>query len=68
MMVDYQNPEVTTPPGKRNLREVEKECIIDALTETKGVTQKAAKLLDIPNSTLRDKIKRYGIDFERFKN
>jgi two-component system response regulator PilR (NtrC family) len=47
------------------LREHEKRFIIRALREKKGVKKHAAVLLNIPESTLRLKIKDYGIDLER---
>jgi DNA-binding NtrC family response regulator len=47
------------------LREHEKRFIVQALREKKGVKKHAAALLNIPESTLRLKIKDYGIDLER---
>ena len=44
------------------LAEHEKEFIIRALREKNGVKKHAAALLNIPESTLRLKIKQYGID------
>ncbi len=44
------------------LGELEKRYIIKALKEKKGVKKHAAALLNIPESTLRLKIKQYNID------
>jgi transcriptional regulator with PAS, ATPase and Fis domain len=41
--------------------EFEKEKIIQALSETNGIKLRAAKLLGIPEATLRNKMKKYGI-------
>jgi DNA-binding NtrC family response regulator len=43
----------------------EKRFIVKALRERKGVKKHAAALLNIPESTLRLKIKEYGIDLSR---
>lgn len=43
------------------LEEYEKEQIITALAECNGVKRQAAKLLNIPEGTLREKIKKYGL-------
>ncbi len=47
------------------LAEREKRFIIKALREKKGVKKHAAALLNIPESTLRLKIKQYHIDLKR---
>jgi transcriptional regulator with GAF, ATPase, and Fis domain len=44
-----------------SLKDVEKHLIEAVLKETKGNKAKAAKVLEIPRSTLGDKIKKYGI-------
>lgn len=41
--------------------EFEKEKIIQALSQTNGIKLRAAKLLGIPEATLRNKMKKYGI-------
>ncbi len=43
------------------LEEFEKEQIIKALAECNGVKRQAAKLLNIPEGTLREKIRKYGL-------
>ena len=46
----------------------ERRFIIKALKEKNGVKKHAADLLNIPESTLRLKIKQYGIDLMKIKN
>jgi transcriptional regulator with PAS, ATPase and Fis domain len=41
--------------------EFEKEKIMQALSQTNGIKLRAAKLLGIPEATLRNKMKKYGI-------
>ena len=43
------------------LEEFEKEQIIKALAECNGVKRQAAKLLNIPEGTLREKIRKYDL-------
>ena len=45
----------------KNLKDMEKEAIIDALERCNGKRKEAAGLLGIPIRTLYEKIKRYGI-------
>ena len=45
----------------------ERDIILDALKSTRGNRKKAAKLLDTTERILGYKVKRYGIDAERFR-
>lgn len=53
------------PPASDSLfkevEEFEKEKIIQALSQTNGIKLRAAKLLGLPEATLRNKMKKYGI-------
>jgi transcriptional regulator of acetoin/glycerol metabolism len=42
------------------LRDVEREMILRAYVDSSRNLSKAAKALDIPRTTLRDKLRRYG--------
>ncbi len=50
------------------LSEHEKQFILKALREKKGVKKHAASMLNIPESTLRLKIKQYNIDLNQLSN
>ena len=50
------------PAGGRRLAEVERQEIIKALREFKGHRGKAAEHLGINRKTLREKIRRHGIE------
>jgi len=47
------------------LAEYEKRFIVKALREQRGVKKHAASILNIPESTLRLKIKQYNIDTKK---
>jgi DNA-binding NtrC family response regulator len=49
-------------PEVRTLKDIEREAILDALRQTSGKIQDAARILGIGKSTLYEKIKKYGID------
>jgi DNA-binding NtrC family response regulator len=49
-----------------HLSRFERQFILKALKEKKGVKKHAAALLNIPESTLRLKIKQYDIDADQF--
>ncbi|MCA9609019.1 MAG: sigma-54-dependent Fis family transcriptional regulator [Myxococcales bacterium] len=46
---------------RRSIPEMERELIENAMTECGGNLSRASRLLDIPRSTLRDKLKKYEI-------
>lgn len=50
-----------------NSDEIEKTKIVSALKMTFGNQRHAAKLLEMPKSTLHDKIKKFKIDVNTFK-
>jgi len=56
----YSNKDYNT--GPLNLLRVEKLMIESALKRSEGVRAKAARALKISEKTLRDKIKRHGIN------
>lgn len=45
-----------------------KEQVEEALINAKGIIKEAAKLLEKPNTTTRDYIKRYNIDYKKYQN
>ena len=45
----------------QEVAEFEKEKIIQALSQSNGIKLRAAKLLGVPEATLRNKMKKYGI-------
>ncbi|MEZ4226226.1 MAG: sigma-54 dependent transcriptional regulator [Polyangiaceae bacterium] len=47
--------------GSGTLREIERELIACAFQDASGNLSRAARTLGIPRSTLRDKLKRYGL-------
>jgi DNA-binding NtrC family response regulator len=49
-------------PLRGTLRDVERRAILQALTDADGNRSRAARLLDIDRSTLRRKMKEYGIE------
>jgi two-component system, NtrC family, response regulator AtoC len=51
-----------TNNGPRNLADMEKDAIVEALATVGGNRRRAAELLGIAERTLYDKLKRYGID------
>ncbi|MHC4660915.1 MAG: sigma 54-interacting transcriptional regulator [Planctomycetota bacterium] len=53
------------PEAELRLPVVEKALIIRALNDSNGNKSKAASLLEIPRSTLLDRIKKYGISIQR---
>jgi DNA-binding NtrC family response regulator len=53
-----------TPPGK-NLRQVERNHIMNVLAQTKGNYTEAAKVLGISRMTLYNKAKAYGINVKK---
>lgn len=62
-----------SPPPQRNglsgiLLTIEINLICCALTQTSGSQTQAADLLGIKNTTLGEKLHRFGIDPSRFKN
>ncbi len=61
-----EDPESPSGEESLDLRErtqaFEKKIILTALRKTKGVQNKAAKLLGVKPTTLNEKIKRHGID------
>ena len=46
----------------RRFSEIERDVYLHALTQTGGNRRAAAELLDVPKSTLHDKLRRLGID------
>ncbi|HCC69396.1 MAG TPA: Fis family transcriptional regulator [Nitrospiraceae bacterium] len=61
---------VSMPAGivnlERRIEDIEKEYLINALEQSKGVKTEAAKLLNLSFRSFRHKLKKYGID--RTKN
>jgi DNA-binding NtrC family response regulator len=53
-------------PANLTLKELERHYIIQVLNEEGGHVDRAAKRLDIPRSTLYQKIKTYGPEMSRF--
>ena len=49
-------------PSGRSLREIERQAIQQVLEECGGNRSKAAKILDIDRSTLRRKLREFGLD------
>ncbi|HMI93644.1 MAG TPA: helix-turn-helix domain-containing protein, partial [Polyangiales bacterium] len=49
------------PPEVTSLEEVERRHIAGVLERVQGRVDDAAKLLDVPRSTLYTKLKRYGL-------
>lgn len=60
---DGQNPE---GPSNLTLKELERLHVIQVLNEEGGHVDRAAKRLDIPRSTLYQKLKTYGLESSRF--
>jgi Nif-specific regulatory protein len=60
-VLDYE-PEPKRSSEPLTLQEVEKEHIIKTLKQFNGNKSKAARALQISRSTLREKLKQYGID------
>ncbi|NEX59479.1 sigma-54-dependent transcriptional regulator [Noviherbaspirillum galbum] len=54
-----------TPSLSRKVEQFERAVIIDALARTKGNVAAAAEALEIPKTTLYDKLKKYGIGAEK---
>ena len=54
--------ESATPITKKSLLELEKESIIQALTDSHGIQTKAARLLGMTARQIGYKIKQYGIE------
>jgi len=48
-------------PFHEKMAEYEKEQIREALAKSNGIKRQAAKLLNIPEGTLRDKMRKYGL-------
>ena len=59
--ISHSSPETKDSLRLRNPQD-EKQRIIEALAKSKGNKTQAAKLLDIDRSTLRYKMKHYGLD------
>ena len=59
--ISHSSPETKDSLRLRNPRD-EKQRIIEALAKSKGNKTQAAKLLDIDRSTLRYKMKQYGLE------
>jgi two-component system response regulator HydG len=57
--MDRERP--TTVSLFEEVAEFEKERIIQALSQSNGIKLRAAKLLGVPEATLRNKMKKYGI-------
>jgi len=49
------------------IREIEKDMIINALIETRGIQAKAATILGINQRSLWHRVKKYNIDVNRLK-
>lgn len=62
------SPQSRNPEGQayRTLKEMERHYIIQVLNEEGGHVDRAAKRLDIPRSTLYQKLKTYGPELSRF--
>ena len=62
------SPDIQSPgePSNLTLKELERHYIIQVLNEESGHVDRAAKRLDIPRSTLYQKIKAYGPEPSRF--
>lgn len=67
MIKDFQSTDDEIESDILKLDEMEKEAIEKALKRTRGVIKKAAELLGLPNSTLRDKMDKHEIDIGLFK-
>jgi two-component system, NtrC family, response regulator AtoC len=50
------------PAGPRNLADLERDAITEALSSVGGNRRRAAEILGIAERTLYDKLKRYGLD------
>ncbi len=56
------------PPAKRrtfNLKEVEKQELVEALQQTGGNQSRAAEMLGVSRVTVYNRMKRYGVDAKR---
>ncbi|MCB9594779.1 MAG: sigma-54-dependent Fis family transcriptional regulator [Sandaracinaceae bacterium] len=54
-------PSALTPVAEPGLREVERDLVERAWAQSDGNLSRAARQLGIPRTTLRDKLKRYGL-------
>jgi len=70
-VADLPQPELvaagSTPPEK-NLKQVEKDHILNVLTETGGNYTEAARILGISRMTLYNKAKAYGLHVKKIDN
>ncbi|MFC1672471.1 helix-turn-helix domain-containing protein, partial [Planctomycetota bacterium] len=57
-------PGAGEPAGGKRLAEVERQEMIKALREFEGHRGKAAEYLGINRKTLREKIRKYGIEYK----
>ena len=69
--IDIQLPDEQPPAGAvgltdRNLKELEKEAVIEALEKTDYVQKDAAKLLGISKRVIHYKIQQFGIKHPRW--
>ncbi len=66
-----QSPEQTSSLPFSNLdehlQEIEKQLIVKALKEAKGIQREAAKLLGIKERSLWHRVKKYALDPNKFK-
>jgi DNA-binding NtrC family response regulator len=60
-MSEASNPAPPPRAEPRSLQEMERELIEQALREHEGNVSRSARTLGIPRSTLRDKLRRYGL-------
>lgn len=64
----WEETEVTAGQSLENhVGNVEREIIIDALRNTRGNMAKAAQLLEITERKFGYKVKKYGIDYRRYR-
>lgn len=54
------------PQLKQMIEELERSLILSVLVRVRGNQREAARILGIKHTTLNQKVKRYGIRFERF--
>ena len=65
---DEPIPMATTTDSNFSIEQSEKEAIIRALKQTKGVKKDAAELLGISRRAIQYKSKKYNLDASDFKN
>ncbi len=70
-VADLPQPELVaagSTPTEKNLKQVEKDHILNVLTETGGNYTEAARILGISRMTLYNKAKAYGLNVKKIDN